>query len=81
MNIALSFLNAAALVALVTFQFQGNSSDDGQVSAPVQPHHLMQQASHFAVMTGQSSNNKAMLANDSNDVMPLSLDRSERWVF
>ena len=38
MTIALSFLNAAALVALVTFQFQGNSSDDGQVSAPVQPH-------------------------------------------
>lgn len=80
MNIALSFLNAAALVVLVTFQFQGNSSNDEQVSAQVQPHHLMQQASHFAVMTDQSPN-KAMLANDSNDVMPLSLDRSERWVF
>lgn len=80
MNIALSFLNAAALVVLVTFQFQGNSSDDEQVSVQVQPHHLMQQASHFAVMTDQSPN-KAMLANDSNDVMPLSLDRSERWVF
>jgi hypothetical protein len=80
MNIALSFLNAAALVALVTFQFQGNSRDDKQISAQVQPHHLMQQASHFAVMTDQSSN-QAMLTNDSNDVMPLSLDRSERWVF
>ncbi|MDY7563924.1 hypothetical protein QN400_02230 [Pseudomonas sp. RTC3] len=80
MNIALSFLNAAALVALVTFQFQGNSSDDEQISAQVQTHHLMQQASHFAVMTDQSSN-RAMLTNDSNDAMPLSFDRSERWVF
>lgn len=80
MNIVLPLLNAAALVVLVTVHFQGSSSGNEQVSVQVQTDHPLRQAAQFAVMTNQYSN-KAMLANDSNESMPMSLKRSERWVF
>jgi hypothetical protein len=80
MNIALSLLNAAALVALVTFHLMGNGSGTEQVSAVALPSHLLHQAPQLAVMNHQS-NNQAMLANDRDEAMPVSIDRSERWVF
>jgi hypothetical protein len=80
MNIALSFLNAAALVALVTFHFVGDGGGTEQVNALALPSHVLHQAPQLAVMHRQSYN-QAMLANDSDDAMPVSTDRSERWVF
>ncbi|MDB5984750.1 MAG: Uncharacterized protein JWQ69_5765 [Pseudomonas sp.] len=80
MNIALSFLNAAALVALVTFHFMGDGSGTEQVSAVALPHHLLNQAPQLAIM-GRQSHNRAMLANDSDEATPVSVVRSERWVF
>jgi hypothetical protein len=80
MNIALSFLNAAALVALVTFHFMGDGGGTEQVSAVAVPHHLQHQAPQLAIMDRQS-HNRAMLANDSDEAMPVSIDRSQRWVF
>lgn len=80
MNIALSFLNAAALVALVTFHFVGDGGGTEQVNALAQPQHLLHQAPQLAVMH-RESHIRAMLANDSDDAMPVSIDRSERWVF
>lgn len=82
MNMTLSLLNAAALVALVAFHFQ----DDGSKSVDVksesiavqaQPHHLMQQAPRFAAMPGQGT--EAILAHDNEEPVPV--NRSERWVF
>jgi len=81
MNVTLSLLNAAALVALVTFHFQGDSNVNEQVNVQAQPHYLHHQAPQFAVMTEQRSN-KAVLANDSiNEATPLPTVHSERWVF
>lgn len=80
MNIALSFLNAAALVALVSFHFMGDGAETEQVNVMAQPAHLLHQAPQLAVMN-RDSNNQAMLANDSDEAMPVSIDRSERWVF
>jgi hypothetical protein len=80
MNIVLPLLNAVALVVLVTVHFQGSGSENEQVSVQVQTDHPLRQAAQFAVMTNQYSN-KAMLANDSNESMPMSLKHSERWVF
>ncbi|MDC6380086.1 hypothetical protein BW687_007845 [Pseudomonas graminis] len=82
MNMTLSLLNAAALVALVAFHFQ----DDGSKSAAVgsesvaiqaQPHHLLQQAPRFAAMPSQGTD--AILANDSDEAV--SVNRQDRWVF
>jgi len=78
MNIALSVLNAAALVALVAFHFQ----DDGrteQVAAQAQPHHLLRQAPQLAVMT-ERSGQAAVLANNNSATAPVKNDEP-RWVF
>jgi hypothetical protein len=79
-NIVLSFLNAAALIALVTFQFQGSGNETEQVHALAQPSRMMHEAAHVAVLH-QQRGIQAMLAADSNEVAPTSIDRSERWVF
>ncbi len=80
MNIALPLLNAAALVALVSFHFMGENAETEQVNVMAQPAHLLHQVPQLAVMN-RPSNNQAMLANDSDEAMPVSIDRSERWVF
>jgi hypothetical protein len=82
MNMTLSLLNAAALVALVAFHFQDDGSKTEAVKAEsvaVQalPHHLMQQAPRFAAMPTQST--EAILAHDNEEAVPV--NRSERWVF
>lgn len=83
MNIALSVLNAAALVALVAFHFQ----DDGKVeqtALQTQPHHLLRQAPQLAVMTDRSNTPQAVtLTNDSGAQASNSANlRAEpRWVF
>ncbi|MEB0080202.1 hypothetical protein QN386_03760 [Pseudomonas sp. CCI3.2] len=77
-NIVLSFLNAVALVVLVSFQFQGSGKETEQVQA--QSSHVMHQSAQVAVMH-QQRGIQAMLAKDSNEATPTSVDRSERWVF
>lgn len=82
MNMTLSLLNAAALVALVAFHFQDDGSKSEavrseSVAVQAQPHHLMQQTPRFAAMTGQGT--EAILAHDNEEAVPV--NRSERWVF
>ena len=78
MNIALSVLNAAALVALVAFHFQDDGKTE-QVAAQAQPHHLMRQAPQLAVMT-ERSGQAAILANDNAVNTPVA-SSEQRWVF
>lgn len=78
MNIALSVLNAAALVALVAFHFQDDGKTE-QVAAQAQPHHLMRQAPQLAVMT-ERSGQAAILANDNAVNTPVATNE-QRWVF
>ena len=83
MNVALSVLNAAALVALVAFHFQ----DDGkaeQTALQTQPHHLLRQAPQLAIMTDRSSHPQAVtLANDNEAPAsnPVNVRNEPRWVF
>jgi len=77
MNMTLSLLNAAALVALVAFHFQDNASQTENVAQQAQPHYLAKQAPRYATM--QSHRSDAMLATDTDDAIPV--DRTERWVF
>ncbi|WP_110947491.1 hypothetical protein [Pseudomonas bohemica] len=76
MNMTLSLLNAAALVALVAFHFQDNGKTES-VAVQAQPHYLVKQTPRFAAVPAQRSD--AMLANDTDEAIPV--DRSERWVF
>ncbi|SQF99694.1 Uncharacterised protein [Paucimonas lemoignei] len=78
MNIALSVLNAAALVALVAFHFQDDGKTE-QVAAQAQPHHLLRQAPQLAVMT-ERSGQAAVLANNNSATAPVKNDEP-RWVF
>ncbi len=78
MNIALSVLNAAALVALVAFHFQDDGKTE-QVAVQAQPHHLMRQAPQLAVMT-ERSGQAAILANDNAVNIPVATGE-QRWVF
>ena len=83
MNIALSVLNAAALVALVAFHFHDDGKTE-QTALQAQPHHLLRQAPQLAVVIDRSSMPQvATLANDSDgEAAPASSLRSEqRWVF
>ena len=80
MNMFLTSLNAAALIALVAFHFQGSGNETEQVHAQAQPSHFMHEAAQVAVMH-QQRGIQAMLAADSNEVAPTSIDRSQRWVF
>jgi len=77
MNMTLSLLNAAALVALVAFHFHDDGSKTESVAVQAQPHYMMKQAPRFAAMPAHRSD--AMLANDTDEAIPV--DRSERWVF
>jgi hypothetical protein len=77
MNMTLSLLNAVALVALVAFHFHDDASKTENVAVQAQPHYLMKQAPRIASMPIQHGD--AMLANDAD--APISVDRSERWVF
>lgn len=82
MNIALSVLNAAALVALVAFHFHDNGQVQ-QAGVEAQPHYL-HQAPQLAVMTDRTrSPQAATLANDSD--APATNERlsenDQRWVF
>ncbi|WP_285426041.1 MULTISPECIES: hypothetical protein [unclassified Pseudomonas] len=77
MNMTLTLLNAAALIAIVAFHFQDDGSKAESVAVQAQPHYLVKQAPRFAAMPAHNS--QAMLANDSDEAIPV--DRSERWVF
>jgi hypothetical protein len=79
MNIALSVLNAAALVALVTFHFHDDGTQNQTVAIQPQPHHLLRQAPQLAVMTSRQDD-AAMVANDSDAPAQTSRDE-QRWVF
>ena len=82
MNIALSVLNAAALVALVAFHFQddGKAGQTEQVASQMQPHHLLRQAPQLAIMTERGQ--AAILANDSEtEAFIRTPDSEQRWVF
>jgi hypothetical protein len=87
MNIALSVLNAAALVALVAFHFQDDGSTE-QVAAQAQPYHLLRQAPQLAVMTERSgqaavlANEKLANGNPTNESASRPVvDTDQRWVF
>jgi hypothetical protein len=77
MNMTLSLLNAAALVALVALHFQDDGSKTESVAVQAQPHYLMKQAPRYVAIPAQHSD--ALLANDSDEAIPA--DRSQRWVF
>ena len=77
LNMTLSVLNAAALVALVAFHFHDDGSKSEKVAVQAQPHYLMKQAPRFAAMPSQQS--QPMLANDSEEATPVV--RDQRWVF
>ncbi len=82
MNIALSVLNAAALVALVAFHFHDNGQMQ-QAEAEAQRPHL-HQAPQLALMTDRTRlPQAATLANDSD--APATNERlavnEQRWVF
>lgn len=82
MNMTLSLLNAAALVALVAFHFQDDGSQSETVKSETvavqaQPHYLLQQTPRFAAMPGHGT--EAILAHDNEEAVPVT--RSESWVF
>ncbi|KFE54958.1 hypothetical protein [Pseudomonas syringae] len=79
MNIALSVLNAAALVALVTFHFQDDGSQSQSVAIQPQPHHLLRQAPQLAIMA-EPRHESAMVANES-DASAQTTQSSPRWIF
>ena len=80
MNMTLSALNAAALVALIAFHFQDTGIKNDQMSVQQSPiHHQLSRAPQLAVMTDRSANT-AMLTNDAQENMQA--PRAEqRWVF
>lgn len=77
MNVTLSLLNAAALVALVAFHFHDDGGKTESVAVQAQPHYLVKTAPRFA--TAPAHRSDTMLANDTDDAIPV--DRTERWVF
>ena len=79
MNMILTALNAAALVALVTFHFQDSGTASETVTQTAQTQHTLRQIPQLAVMTDKRAN-AAMLTNDAEET--LQIPRSEqRWVF
>ncbi len=80
MNVALlSALNAAALVALVTFHFHDDGSQTESVAIQPQPHHLLRQAPQLAIMAEQR-HESAMVANES-DAAAQTTQSEPRWIF
>ena len=80
MNMTLSALNAAALVALIAFHLQDTGIKKDQMSVQQSPiHHQLSQAPQLAVMTDRSAS-AAMLTNDAQE--NLQAPRADqRWVF
>lgn len=79
MNMTLTALNAAALVALIAFHFQDSGTETQQAVQTAQVHHTFTQTPQLAVMNDKR-NNGAMLTNDAEET--LQIPRSEqRWVF
>lgn len=79
MNMTLTALNAAALVALIAFHFQDSGTSTQTTAQTVQPHHTFTQTPQLAVMNDKRVN-AAMLTNDAEET--LQIPRSEqRWVF
>lgn len=79
MNMILTALNAVALVALVTFHFQGTANPAAeQVNIEIQsgPHKPAQ----LAVMTDKRAN-PAMLTNDTQQMPRATGSATQRWVF
>jgi uncharacterized membrane protein len=79
MNMTLTALNAAALVALVAFHFQGAGVNEQVSAQAVQPHHSVRQTPQLAVMTDKRAN-AAMLTNDAEESLQIPRGE-ERWVF
>lgn len=79
MNMTLSVLNAAALVALVAFHFQDTRIQDDQITKHAQPHEVIRQAPQLAVM-GDRRFNAATLGHEVKEA-PLPNRAEERWVF
>ncbi|MFJ4144389.1 hypothetical protein [Pseudomonas sp. NPDC089734] len=79
MNMTLSVLNAAALVALVAFHFQDTRIHDNQIGPRHPSSELVRQAPQLAVMTDRSAN-AAMLSHEVKEV-PHATRAEERWVF
>ena len=79
MNMTLTALNAAALVALVAFHFQDSGLNTQANTQALQPHNSVHQAPQLAVMTDKGVN-AAMLTNDAEE--NLRIPQSEqRWIF
>lgn len=79
MNMILTALNAAALVALVTFHFQDSGTASETVTQTVHAPQTVRQIPQLAIMTDKRGN-AAMLTNDAEET--LQIPRSEqRWVF
>ncbi|GAB7532843.1 hypothetical protein PS3A_52590 [Pseudomonas sp. 3A(2025)] len=80
MNMILTALNAAVLVALVTFHFQGAASQDAQVSTHAYTHNTLRQAPQLAIMADKGAN-PAMLTNDAQQMPQATGSAAQRWVF
>lgn len=78
MNMILTALNAAALIALVTFHFQSTATPVEQVNVEVQT--SLHQAPQLAVMTDKRAN-PAMLTNDAQQMPRATGSATQRWVF
>lgn len=80
MNMILTALNAAALVALVTFHFQGTASQDAQVSTHAYTQNTLRQTPQLAIMADKGTN-PAMLTNDAQQMPQATGSAAQRWVF
>jgi hypothetical protein len=79
MNMTLTALNAAALVALVAFHFQDSKPTDQVIAQSVPSHQMVRHAPQLAVMKDKSIN-AAMLTNDADDNLRIA-HSEQRWVF
>ncbi|QHF04344.1 MULTISPECIES: hypothetical protein [Pseudomonas syringae group] len=79
MNMTLSVLNAAALVALIAFHFQDTGVKNDQMSVQTQVHQSLSHAPQLAVMTDRSAS-AAMLTNDAQEFLQTPRE-DQRWVF
>jgi hypothetical protein len=79
MNMILTALNAAALVALITFHFQDSGTASESVVQTAQSYHTFRQTPQLAVMTDKRAN-PAMLTNDAEETLQIP-HSEQRWVF
>ncbi|WP_442963045.1 hypothetical protein [Pseudomonas sp. Leaf127] len=80
MNMILTALNATALVALVTFHFQGTASQETQLNNHAQIQHTLRQTPQLAIMADKGAN-PAMLTNDAQQMPQATSSAAQRWVF